>query len=392
MLSLRRSRRALCRSRRAALPGSLLLGAALLCGPAARPAHAWNATGHMTIAQIAWRSLSPAAKAQVTDLLTHSVSYASWMRQMPAGYPDRNLYAFMRAATWPDDIRKSAADRPAWHYIDLPLVQKTALYNPGPDITTPVVPNAETELANQTYVLGLVHAAPADRAASLCWVEHLTGDLSQPLHCASLFSPVFTLGDKGGNSIQLSPAPHLPDVAGVPAFPASAYAGHSDPPAADTAPPDPSNLPPTEAVPRPPRNLHALWDDLLGGSRDPADIDKIAAFLQTIPYSRSAFPQIAAHTTIHSWVQEGSALAVKFVYLNGALPQSASRTGPASGPNAKTYATLPDGYIPAAQLLAEKQIALAGLRLADTLNATLGRPSPPREPAQATREPTQAKG
>lgn len=358
--------------RRAAPLCSLLLGAALLCGPAARPARAWNATGHMTVAQIAWRNLTPAAKTQVIGLLAQSVSYASWMRQMPAAYPDRDLYAFMRAATWPDDIRKSAADRPAWHYVDLPLVQKSAAFNPGPEVTAPVVPNAETELLNQTYVLGLTHAAPADRAASLCWVEHLTGDIHQPLHTTSLFSPVFTSGDKGGNSIQLSPAPHLPDVAGMAAFPPAAYTRRSDTPPVDSAPVDPANLPPVETSPRPPRNLHALWDDLLGGTRDPAKIDQLSAFLQTAPYARATFPQIAAHTTVHSWVQEGNALAVKYVYLSGALPQSAARSGPASGPNAKTYAALPADYAAAAQSVAERQVALAGLRLADTLNAVLG--------------------
>ena len=351
----------------------LLLGASLLCGVLSRPARAWNATGHMVVAQIAWRNLTPAVRAHAAEMLTHSISYASWMRQMPAGYPDRDLYAFMRAATWPDDIRRSSADRPAWHYVDLPIVQKTASFNPGPDVTTPVVPNAETELANQTYVLGLPHAAPADRAASLCWVEHLTGDLHQPLHCTSLFSPVFTNGDKGGNSIQLSPAPHLPDVAGVAAFPPSAYVRPADAPPADTAPLDPANLPPIDSAPRPPRNLHALWDDLLGGSRDPADIDKIAAFLQTAPYARAAFPQIAAHPNVHAWVQEGNALAIKYVYLNGALPQTVSSHGPTSGPKAQTHATLPGTYIPAAQAVAEQQVALAGLRLADTLNAVLGK-------------------
>jgi len=358
--------------RRVAPVCGLLLGVSLLCGPAARPARAWNATGHMAVAQIAWRNLTPAAKAQVNDLLAHSVSYASWLRQMPTNYPDRDLYIFMRAATWPDDIRKSAADRPAWHYVDLPFVLKTASYNPGPAVTAPVVPNAETELLGQTYVLSLTHAAPVDRAASLCWVAHLTGDIHQPLHTTSLFSPIFTSGDRGGNSIQLSPAPHLPDVAGVAAFPRAASARRSAAAPAVAAAPDPASLPPVDTSARPPRNLHALWDDLLGGTRDPAEIDKIAAFLQTAPYARVTFPQIAAHPTVHSWVQEGNALAVKYVYLNGALPQSAARSGPASGPDAKTYASLPADYIPTAQSVAERQVALAGLRLADTLNTVLG--------------------
>lgn len=358
--------------RRAAPLCSLLLGASLLCGQAARPARAWNATGHMAVAQIAWRNLTPAAKAQVNDLLAHSVSYASWMRQMPPNYPDRDLYIFMRGATWPDDIRKSPADRPAWHYVDLPLVQKTAAFDPSPEVTATVVPNAETELLNQTYVLGLAQAAPADRAASLCWVEHLTGDIHQPLHSTSLFSSVFTNGDRGGNSILLADTPHLADVAGVPAFSRAAAALAPAAAPANNLTTDPANLPPVETVARPPRNLHALWDDLLGGTRDPANIDKIAGFLQTAPYARATFPQLATHTTVHSWVLESNALAVPYVYLNGALPQTLDTHGPASGPNAKTYAALPAGYLPAAQSLAERQVALAGLRLADTLNAVLG--------------------
>ena len=88
----------------------------------ARPCAAWDATGHMVVAEIAWRNLTPATRIKVTELLSHSVSYNAWIAQMPAGYPDRDLYVFMRAATWPDDIRSTHASRPAWHYIDEPVV------------------------------------------------------------------------------------------------------------------------------------------------------------------------------------------------------------------------------------------------------------------------------
>src|SRR4051794_37148479 len=39
-----------------------------------------------------------------------------------------------------------------------------------------------------------------DKAVALCWILHLIGDVHQPLHCATLYSPQFERGDLGGNS------------------------------------------------------------------------------------------------------------------------------------------------------------------------------------------------
>ena len=303
-----------------------LAGLALL-GFAAPRTSAWNGTGHMTVADIAYDHLTPGTKTAVNALLAKHRDYGLWMREMPTGYTDKGRFAFMKAATWPDDIRKTPDDRPIWHYVDIPVIAPG--YTPDPAAILVVTPNAETQTVAETALLASPAASNQDRAVALCWVEHLIGDIHQPLHDSSLFSPQFPHGDKGGNDESLAPNAAAND--------------------------------PLEAAADPHR-LHALWDDLLGVTSDPVEIQQIAAGLETPAYGRSMFPQLTAHKTIHEWVLEGNALAQKYVYLNEKLPMMP--TG-----DQKAEVTLPPGYLAAAHKVADRQIALAGLRLADTLNA-----------------------
>ena len=289
--------------------------------------HAWNGTGHMTVASIAYDNLTPKARAGVDALLARHRDYGLWMSQLPPGYTDRGRFAFMKAATWPDDIRKTPDDRPIWHYIDVPVI--AAGYTPDPAALLIVRPNAETQIGEETALLTRPGATDGERAVALCWVEHLIGDIHQPLHDASLFSPLFPKGDKGGNDENLAP---------------NAVDGD-----------------PREAAAHPHR-LHALWDDLLGAATDPVEVQKIASGLQTPAFGRRAFPQIAAHRSVHEWVLEGRALAQQSVYLDGKLPLTPTGGG-------KADLTLPPGYLDAAHKIGDSQVALAGLRLADTLNA-----------------------
>lgn len=293
---------------------------------AAPRAHAWNGTGHMVVADIAYDNLTPQTKGAVDALLQRHRDYGLWMSEMPAGYTDKGRFAFMKASTWPDDIRKTPDDRPIWHYIDLPVIAPG--YTPDPAALAVVTPNAETQITAEARVLTTKSASAGDRAAALCWVEHLIGDVHQPLHDSSFFSVQFPRGDKGGNDESLA-------VGSVDHDPLEA--------AAD------------------PHRLHALWDDLLGTAKDPAEIQTIAASLETPAYGRSAFPQLAAHKAVHDWVMEGNTLAQKYVYLDEALPMTPTGTE-------KAEVTLPAGYLDTAHKIADQQIALAGLRLADTLN------------------------
>ncbi len=307
----------------------LAAASALLCAglaltlPAAR---AWNSTGHMTVADIAYDNLTPTAKARVDALLQRHRDYALWMSEMPAGYPDKARFAFMKASTWPDDIRKTPDDRPIWHYDDIPIVAPG--YTADPVALLPVKPNAETQIGAESAVLASPAGTDAERAVALCWVEHLVGDVHQPLHTTSYYSALFPKGDKGGNAETLAPDA----VAGDPLL----TAAH-------------------------PRKLHSLWDDLLGASKDPAEIQKYAAALETPAYARTTYPQLS-DKTVHSWLLESNALAKSTVYQNSTLPMI-------PGEGTLVTVTLPSGYLAAAHTVANRQIALAGLRLAGTLNA-----------------------
>jgi hypothetical protein len=310
---------------RAGLGLAAAVGLFCLVGPPS--ARAWNGPGHMAVAEIAYDNLKPKTRANVDALLLRHKDYAKWMADMPAGFPNKSLYAFERAATWPDDVRKTDDDRPIWHYVDVPVIAPG--YKPDPIAIMPVTPNAETQITVESGLLSDTKTADGDRAVALCWVEHLVGDIHQPLHTASLFSAQFPKGDKGGNSDLLAP---------------NAVAGD-----------------PVETV-ADPHNLHALWDDMLGKSRDPQDIQKIVTRLEGPDFARKKFPQIGKHKTVHDWVLESNALARDVVYVGGNIPLTPD--------GEKADVTLPAGYLPAAHALADRQIALAGLRLADLLNAT----------------------
>lgn len=309
---------------------SLAAASALLCaGLALTPpaACAWNGTGHMTVADIAYDDLTPATRARVDALLQRHRDYALWMSQMPAGYTDKARFAFMKASTWPDDIRKTPDDRPIWHYSDIPIVAPG--YTADPIELLPIKPNAETQIVAESSALGSPAGTDAERAVELCWVEHLIGDVHQPLHATSYYSPLFPKGDKGGNGETLAPG----SVAGDSLLTAAR-----------------------------PRKLHSLWDDLLGASRDPLDIQKYAAALETPAYARTTYPQLTTAKTVHDWLVESNILAKSVVYQNSTLPL-------APGEGTTVIVTLPPGYLAAAHTVASRQVALAGLRLADTLNA-----------------------
>src|SRR5690349_18605954 len=103
----------------------------------------WNDTGHMVCAQIAYRELRPEVRERVAQLLrTHPRYRQDLLRDMPEGFGDAGLYAFMKAATWPDMVRDlgnpmhASHHHPTWHYVDFPLVAPAdadSLHPPVPD-------------------------------------------------------------------------------------------------------------------------------------------------------------------------------------------------------------------------------------------------------------------
>ena len=95
--------------------GTLLL-AALLISP---KACAWSGAGHMVIAAEAWRELPAETKSKVTGVLKGHPDFEQWQTSFSGEPSDLAAFVFMRASTWPDEIRRhgNKFDHPHWHYV-----------------------------------------------------------------------------------------------------------------------------------------------------------------------------------------------------------------------------------------------------------------------------------
>lgn len=153
----------------------------------ASPAAAWGDRGHRAIADIAWTRMSPAAKRDVTQLLALAPELAT--QACPVG-------SFEDGATWADCVRSRYRDRYAgtatWHYVDVSICAPFRLPND---------PEARFSVARYRREAAILadHLQPrVARLEALLWVEHLVGDLHQPLH-------VGDAGDRGGNEVDVYP-------------------------------------------------------------------------------------------------------------------------------------------------------------------------------------------
>ncbi len=289
---------------------------------------AWSGAGHMVIAGIAYKELSPETKLKVNALLKSHPDYHKWTNAYSgesAGM-DLDTFVFLRSSTWPDDIRRkhNDYDHPQWHYIDYPLRPTKFKMEEPPSHTNDIL----FGLNESEKILADTHATAEARAAHLSWVVHLIGDIHQPLHCASLFSAEFPKGDKGGNSFYVKPA--------------------------------------TRGI-----KLHSLWDGLLGTKNEPRTQLNEATRLRS-EHPHTEWPEFTKPTTDtpepatadrhKQWSLEGRTLAIEKAYLHGKLKSSA-KTDPAG--------TLPKEYLKEAKLIAEKQAAVAGYRLASDLESAM---------------------
>lgn len=199
-----------------------------------RSVQAWSEGGHHLIAVMAFELLTAREQTQLQAILVRHPRYAEDFVP-PAGLPteqDRVHWRIGRAGYWPDIARRNPVyHRSTWHYeLGPALVLGNPAGIPIPDRPGPLPADATLETQELyisqairlvTQTLGDPSSPPADRAVALCWVAHLVADAHQPCHAGSLYAEkVFTErdGDRGANRL------------------------------------------PTKQR----RNLHALWDGLLG--------------------------------------------------------------------------------------------------------------------------------
>ncbi len=159
--------------------------------------HAWNAVGHMVIAAVADRGLTPEVRAEVARLAK-------------IGATDINADPY-GAAVWADDVRRDRAESAPWHYISL-YFRKDG----KPAVGKPAEENVVVAIRRFSAILADRSKPDAERAEALRWTMHFVGDIHQPLHAATFESDAHVEGDRGGNSYALKPAKRFADMEHAP--------------------------------------------------------------------------------------------------------------------------------------------------------------------------------
>jgi hypothetical protein len=159
------------------------------------------------------------------------------------------------------------------------------------------------------------------RAIAICWLFHLAGDVYQPLHTSTFFTTDFPEGDRGGTRFYVR---------------ATAQA--------------------TRTI-----NLHAYWDNLVGGTTHFPAVKNAATELRK-KHPKESLEELKARG-FDAWVRESFALARKVAYRDGKLR---------GGRDRDRGEVLPADYAATAQPVAYRRAALAGYRLAEVLRSCLG--------------------
>ncbi|MGB6067642.1 MAG: S1/P1 nuclease [Desulfomonilaceae bacterium] len=292
---------------------------------AAQVVQAWSKPGHMVSAAIAYADLKeqhPEVLAKVIEVLKQHPQFESkWapkLEQVPA--EDRNLYLFMLAARWSDDVRKKYPeyDRPAWHYVNIP-------FRPGG--TGSSIPEGESIVRAFSDNRSAVKSAAdvKDRAVALCWMFHLIGDIHQPLHTVKLVTDQFPEpeGDRGGTRFYIRVTSSGKTI-----------------------------------------SLHKLWDGLIIGSDKFQAVRNETTELQNRPgFKREDFAEQLAVKLFNDWAVETYNVATEQAYRGGTLKGSSDKND---------GVVLPSDYMDKAKAVAEKQIVLSGYRLSDAMVEVFG--------------------
>jgi len=294
----------------------------------ATSAAAWTRPGHMVTAAIAYDEIQrqrPDLLPALAAILDAHADRGPFQVAIDRTTGDeRARRMFLECARWPDDARQTHHDHPSWHAVLWPVIASDAPAETRARLERRAgAPSgaALQALALNQAVLADPRTAASERATALCWVLHVVGDIHQPLHTAERFSAAWPDGDGGGGKPQVR---------------------------------DPLS---GEAV-----ALHWLWDDSISRSGVAADADRRAREV-TARHPRSALPELkGGGVDFAAWAKgESYPLAVGFAY--GAEPPT--------GADAASAPPVPEAYWRDLRTHAERRVALAGYRMADTVIAAL---------------------
>ena len=325
----------------------ILLAVLLSVCIASSPAMAWDSVGHRLTAYVAYLNLSPDTRQLMSQLLSDHPRYQEdFLQQMPASVAAQSESAQLpwllsQAAIWPDLVRRLPEDErekynhPNWHWIDgawimgeaiqgnsyvgmqsLDDIEGKALDRSSGRVSDLQVTNVMLGLEFATYVMSSDAHSNSAKAVALCWLLHLIGDIHQPLHVGTLYSTsLFTEGDRGGN------------------------------------------LTPTSEG-----SLHQRWDQAL--SAQPFNLS-----LQTLLTQKSTDASIIEKARLlngATWMQESRELLLQWVYTD---EMKANVLTAETNGSKLPRITLDQDYIARMEEIAREQITLAGLRIANVLEA-----------------------
>jgi hypothetical protein len=325
---------------------------------------AWGNTGHEAVAWLAWHQMNADTKKRVLALLQlvptlqspttgRSISgYAEWAKQIPPGLStdDQNCYLFMLAATWADSIKHQGfqdSDKPPagltkdvnigysdkvthgyWHFVD------AGFSSDGGTWPTTPVPNAATQI---TALRAAIASSEVDllKSYDMIWLEHLVGDIHQPLHGTVRYFG--GSGDVGGNLVKIKLTPAMEKQFVCP----------------------PSKYTPTE--------LHAFWDDLPGSCAPAPALGTAATFAGGLPLlapdPTKQATGLVADANPSDWATESLVMAKSDAY--------ATPIGPGLKPTGSSAYLMTTTYYNNAFKDASDRISLAGARLARLLDDNL---------------------
>jgi hypothetical protein len=284
--------------------GALLAALAL---PASR-SFAWSAFGHETIALIAWSQLSLQQQAAVTRIMAGNE---------PIFGGGTGTVALMAGATWPDTVRSE----PEGNTPNVPLAiftklgiamshQSNNLHFVDYNGASPVLPKGQSAIvaiSTAQAVLQDPTSTMREQGEALTYLIHCVGDIHQPLHAGDA-------KDEGGNSIA---------IAGLGASKAK-----------------------TE--------LHAVWDEGLFNSTGVAEPAQYIAQFLGGPIKQA---QATATNDMKpaDWAADSHHLAETVAYVDE------------KGKRIASGATLSQAYVNETIVVANNQLAIAGIRLATLL-------------------------
>lgn len=328
--------------------GAMLTGVLALFTPAAQ---AWDHPGHMLTAAIAFSEIERARPDLIEPLgllfLRHPDTAPFWVAAGEAKGKERVRRMFIECARWADDSKFTPRDMLTWHSARWAIVANDA----PAEVKAAAEARKGKPVGQALEALALNHAmvanpesSPAERAFGLCWVLHITGDIHQPMHVSDLFSKDFPTGNAAATtSYVMDPVTNTP-------------------------------------IP-----LHILWDSNVLRVPTLEEVDRHApAYVRKHP--RSSYPELKGvpvgdPDAFVKWAKASHQIAADWAVNLVTLPDP-NRDQPAdklvqnminfilNGVSpVKEAPALPPGYWDKLQATTERQITLAGYRIADLLIA-----------------------